>query len=133
MTEQKAIEWQKAFKRTYKSTPAEVDEVCDMAISALEKQIPKKPEHIIKKYGKHKWRRKENGEIDDFVWDFGYHCGVACEICGKAVCVCCNPDYDKLEDCEEEYWICPSCGKKMYSKSHTYCDCGQKLDWSDTE
>ena len=43
MTIQKAIEWQKAFKRTYKSTPSDVDDACDMAISALEKRIPKKP------------------------------------------------------------------------------------------
>lgn len=43
MTIQEAIEWQKAFKRTYKSTPSDVDDACDMAISALEKQISKKP------------------------------------------------------------------------------------------
>lgn len=43
MTIQEAIEWQKAFKRTYKSTPSDVDDACDMAISALEKQIPKNP------------------------------------------------------------------------------------------
>lgn len=43
MTIQKAVEWQIAFKQTYKSTPAGVDDACDMAISALEKQIAKKP------------------------------------------------------------------------------------------
>lgn len=37
----KAIEWQKAFKKTYKGIPKEVDEACDTAMSALEKQIPK--------------------------------------------------------------------------------------------
>lgn len=39
----KAIEWQKAFKKTYNGTPEEVNEMCDLAISALEKQIPKEP------------------------------------------------------------------------------------------
>lgn len=29
----------------------------DMAIQALEKQIPKKAEHKVIKYGKHKWRK----------------------------------------------------------------------------
>ena len=33
---QQAIEWQKAFKRTYKGQPKEVDEACDLTITALE-------------------------------------------------------------------------------------------------
>lgn len=99
---------------------------------AREGQRAKKPEHFYKKYGKHQWRRKENGEIDDFAWDFGYHNGVACEICGETVCVHCNPDYDELDDCEEEHWNCPNCGKMVGWKSK-YCDCGQAIDWSDTD
>ena len=55
-----------------------------------------------------------------------------CEVCGKTVCVHCNPDYNKLNDCEEEYWICPNCGKKMYAK-HKHCDCGQHIDWGEEE
>lgn len=35
---QEAIEWQKAFKKTYKVMPKEVDEACNMAIEALEKK-----------------------------------------------------------------------------------------------
>ena len=102
----------------------------DVAIQALEKQIPKKAEHKVIKYGKHKWRKDKNGEIDDFAFDYDYHNGVVCEICGEAVCVHCNPDYDKLEDCEDDYYICPTCGDKFYSK-RDYCSCGQRLDWSD--
>lgn len=68
---------------------------------AMAKQRRKKPEHFHKKYGKHKWRRMENGEIDECAWDFGNHNGVACEICGETVCVLCNPNYDELYDCEE--------------------------------
>ena len=151
MTEQEAIEWQEAFKRTYNHTPKEVDEACDMAIKALEeiqeyraigtadecraaveKQKRRKPEHILIKHGRHKWIRNESGAVDEYAWDDEHHAGVACEICGKTVCVYCNPDYDQLTDCKENYWICPSCEKKMYVK-HKYCDCGQKLDWGDED
>lgn len=104
----------------------------ELAIQALEKQIPKKAEHKVIKYGKHKWRKDKNGEIDDFAFDYGYHNGVVCEICGETVCVHCNPDYDKLEDCEDDYYICSSCRDKFYSK-RDYCSCGQKLDWSEKE
>ena len=101
-------------------------------IEAREKQIPKKAEHKVIKYGKHKWRKDENGEIDDFAFDYGYHNGVVCEICGEAVCVHCNPDWEKLDDCEDDYYICHTCGDKFHSKRDC-CSCGQKLDWSDEE
>lgn len=103
-----------------------------VAMQALEKQIPKKPEHKVIKCGKHKWRKDKNGEIDDFAFDYDYHNGVVCEICGKAVCVHCNPDYDKLEDCEDDCYICPTCRDKFYSKRDC-CSCGQKFDWGDEE
>lgn len=105
---------------------------CRAAIKALEKQIPKKAERKVIKYGKHKCRKDKNGEIDDFAFDYGYHNGVVCEICGEAVCVHCNPDYDKLDNCEDNYYICPTCRDKFYSK-RDYCSCGQKLDWSEEE
>lgn len=103
-----------------------------VAIQVLEKQIPKKAEHKVIKHGKHKWRKDKNGEIDEFAFDYDYHNGVVCEICGETVCVHCNPDYDKLEDCEADYYICPTCRDKFYSKRDC-CSCGQKLDWSDKE
>lgn len=106
------------------------DEAAKLAIQALEKQIPKKAERKVIKYGKHKWRKDKNGEIDDFAFGYGYHNGVVCKICGESVCVHCNPDYDKLEDCEDDYYICPTCRDKFYSK-RDYCSCGQKLDWSE--
>ena len=102
----------------------------EIAIQALEKQIPKKPKHTYIKHGKHTWKKNENGEIDDFAWDYDYHNGVVCEVCGETVCVHCNPDYMELDDCEEEHWSCSSCGKEVY-RNTKYCDCGQKLDWSE--
>lgn len=104
----------------------------DECREARERQRAKKPEHFYKKYGKHKWKRKENGEIDEDAWDSDVHSGVVCEICGECICAMCDPDYDELEDCEEEYWICPNCGKKIYCKDE-YCKCGQHLKWSDTD
>ena len=112
--------------------PQKRADALDVAIQALEKQIPKKPKSTHIKYGKHTWAKKENGEIDDFAWDYEYHNGVVCEVCGKTVCVHCNPQYDRLTDCEDEYYNCPSCGKKIFS-AYKYCDCGQKIDWSDKE
>lgn len=103
-----------------------------VAIQVLEKQIPKKAEHKVIKHGKHKWRKDKNGEIDKFAFDYDYHNGVVCEICGEAVCVHCNPDYDKLEDCEADYYICHTCRDKFYSKRDC-CSCGQKLGWGDEE
>ena len=77
MTESEAIEWQKSFKKTYKSFPKDVDDACDMAINALEKQIPKKPKNRYK---------------TRYIWDSAYcpicNCGITarwsyCQCCGQ--------------------------------------------------
>ena len=77
MTESEAIEWQKSFKKTYKSFPKDVDDACDMAINALEKQIPKKPKDRYK---------------TRYIWDSAYcpicNCGITarwsyCQCCGQ--------------------------------------------------
>ena len=124
----------KSLKEMFPKGLCEVNEykMAQVAINALEKQIAKKPKSTYIKYGKHTWAKKENGEIDDFAWDYEYHNGVYCEVCGKTVCTLCNPQYDVLTDCEEEYYSCPSCGKKIFP-AYKCCDCGQKIDWSDEE
>ena len=47
MTESEAIKWQKQIGETFKGFHLDIEEKmnisCDMAIKALEKQIPKKP------------------------------------------------------------------------------------------
>ena len=96
--------------------------------AAVEKQIPKKPKHTYIKHGKHTWKKDKNGEIDNFAWGFDYHNGVVCEVCGKTVCVHCNPDYNELDDCEVNTYSCPVCDKEVDYRQK-YCDCGQKLDW----
>lgn len=102
----------------------------DECRTAREKQIPKEPKRVHIEYGKHKWKRKENGEIDTFTWASGFCNGVTCEICGMSVCVHCNPNYDKMEDCEDNYFLCPDCGEKHYTQQF-YCKCGQALKWGD--
>ena len=84
MTESEAIKWQKQIGEVFKGFPLDIEEKmndsCDMAMQALEKQIPKKP------------------KTDDRYVMY--------------ICPCCN-DFVKV--------------------SHNYCqNCGQKLDWSDT-
>ncbi len=48
---------------------------------------------------KHNWQKDENGNVDEWAWEAGYHNGVYCVDCGKTVCVHCNPDYMELDDC----------------------------------
>lgn len=43
MTIQEALKWMKTIKGLYKPLLKEANEACDVAIQALEKQIPKKP------------------------------------------------------------------------------------------
>ena len=102
MTEQEAIRKLNMLDEALNFQRADADEsscALQMAIKALEKQVAKKPRYQKIEYGKHKWKRKENGEIDDFAWDHAYCNGVVCEVCGLTQCVHCNPDYDDLEDC----------------------------------
>ena len=82
MTENEAIEWQKAFKKTYKGFPKDVDVACDIAIKALEKQIPKKPVINYK-------------NTSDDVTEIEYTCSV------------CGTNFVELTPCKE--W-CPYCG-----------------------
>lgn len=48
---------------------------------------------------KHNWERDENGNINEWALESGFHNGVFCVDCGKSVCVGCNPDYMELDDC----------------------------------
>ncbi len=48
---------------------------------------------------KHQWILKEDGKPDEFAFESGFHNGVICRDCGKAVCVCCHPDYMEMDDC----------------------------------
>lgn len=99
---------------------------------AREKQVAKKPKHIHEEHERHQWRKKKNGEVDDWAWASGFCNGVVCERCGESICVHCNPNYDD-EPCIVDKDLCPNCGKQVWSYEHkNYCsECGQALKWSE--
>lgn len=123
------------FEKTFPSQKSNYSidiEVYEMAISALEKQIPKKPKHIHKEYDKHDWHKKSDGTVNEDYWEYECHSGVQCKRCGETVCTLCHEDYDEYaEECVIDKYLCPVCKKTVYKD--VYCKCGQKLDWSDTE
>lgn len=44
---------------------------------------------VVEHIGGHKFARDRDGQIDDFVWEEGFHNGPRCEICGWEPCVWC--------------------------------------------
>lgn len=119
---------------TFKDDTNCMNEARDTAIESMEKQIPKKPKHIHEEYEKHQWKKKENGEVDDWAWGSGFCNGVVCERCGESICVHCNPDYDD-EPCIVDKDVCPTCGNVVYRyENKKYCgECGQALKWSEKD
>lgn len=114
MTENEVIEWQKAFKKTYKGVPKDVDTACDIAIKALEE---------IQQY-------RAIGTVEE--------CREARER-QRAI----KPMFEmNFGDCESKFSC--ECGKKIIVRhdrgvmdNHdgpNYCsNCGCKFDWSDTD
>ena len=115
MTESEAIKWQKQIEETFKGFHLDIEEKmnisCDMAINALEKQIAKKHilkhdvsvMHINRGNQPHEWKRLESDN---------WHCSECDSFVGERVYV-----LDMHHD----------------QRKKKYCDnCGQKLDWSDT-
>lgn len=98
---------------------------------ALGKQIPQKPDHIYERYPKHDWYRDDNGEIDMWFMDVGFHNGPGCKRCHATFCEHCDPDWDE-EECTVDEMRCPTCGEKIdwpYEKNKYCRNCGQALDW----
>lgn len=75
---------------------------------------------------KHIWKKNDDGENDEWAWDYEFHNGVCCEICHKNTCIHCEPDYDEKQDCREHY-ICSECGRVAFTLE-PYCHCGAKMD-----
>lgn len=96
---------------------------------------------------KHNWEKNEDGTVNEFAWESGYHNGVFCVDCGKSVCVCCHPDYMDLDDCKSpvlemrrqekiktkqtafnivvKYGFCNECRWTLDDKHCHECDCYQ--------
>lgn len=75
---------------------------------------------------KHDWIKDENGKIDEFAFESGYHNGVVCEICECCMCVHCHPEYDEDDECADHF-VCSECGRHEL-KQYPYCRCGAKMD-----
>lgn len=43
----------------------------------------------LEKAGGHRFKRDRFGEIDDMAWDYEFHNGPECEVCGWCPCVHC--------------------------------------------
>ena len=71
---------------------------------------------------KHIWKRNPKGEVDEWVWENGFHSGPYCTLCHEAPCCNCNPNYDDLETCHEHY-VCSHCGKESLYRD-AFCTCG---------
>ena len=95
----------------------------NMAIEALRQERPKGrwvPVH------KHMWR-KYDGEIDTDAWECGYHNGPVCELCGKHICINCNPDWAK-DECDIESYRCSECNHHAKEKTGFCPNCGAEME-----
>ena len=132
MTESEAIKWQESFKKTYKGFPNDVDDACDMAIKALEEikmyhdgKLCLVPMGTLERQSKELDEYKEIGTVEE--------CRSAVEKQNaKKVNLRHIRKYDGFDDGE-----CPTCGMSVSRDcdgSDISCpDCGQKLDWSDSD
>ena len=48
---------------------------------------------------KHDWVKDEDGKIDTWAWESGFHNGPVCRACGKRPCISCDPDWEEMDDC----------------------------------
>ena len=102
------------------------------AIALLKEQEAKQPVHVHEEFKEHDWYRDEDGNIDEFAMEYGYHNGPACKRCGYSFCEHCKPNGWNEEPCIIDYYQCPKCRKHIpkYGKNIEYCvHCGQKVKW----
>lgn len=108
---------------------SDLHKALDMAMEALEKQIPKKPVHEHSEHEKHDWQKMRMEQLMKVLFESGYHVGVVCERCYEAVCVMCHEDYEEYAGkCVVDKYYCPMCGERV-SHSKRCGECGQLLNW----
>lgn len=113
MNEQQAIEWQKAFKKTYRGYPEEVNEACEMAVSALEKQIPKKAVLCMNEI---------SGMFVDYADGHGEY---KTQMNNWWRCPCCNSVVGQRVIVHK---------RTHDQRKKNYCEkCGQSIDWNESE
>lgn len=80
----------------------------------------------------HNWAKNEDGSIDEFAWEQGYHNGPVCQNCYYSYCINCDEaeEVDKVP-CETTEYVCPNCGKFVSTDDHFCSNCGIELEFSD--
>jgi hypothetical protein len=77
---------------------------------------------------RHLWYKDENGNIDEWRVDNGFHNGPECQICHTAFCEHCTPDWSTTE-CEIGHYYCSECAETSRDAHEDYCpNCGAKMD-----
>ena len=77
---------------------------------------------------RHLWYKDENGNIDEWRVDNGFHNGPECQICHTAFCEHCTPDWSTTE-CEIGHYYCSECAETSRDAHEDYCpNCGVKMD-----
>lgn len=112
----------------------DLHEMYTNVICLMKKQEPKMPIHIHEEYPEHDWGTDEDGDIDEWAWDYEFHNGPTCERCGYSFCIHCKPNGWNDKPCVIDYYQCPNCEKRVYKgcKNIIYCDnCGQAVKWDE--
>lgn len=82
---------------------------------------------------RHLWYKDENGNIDEWRVDNGFHNGPECQICHTAFCEHCTPDWSTTE-CEIGHYYCSECAETSIDAHENYCpNCGEKMDGDSDE
>lgn len=77
---------------------------------------------------KHLWYKNENGGIDMWRLDIGFHNGPECQVCHASFCQHCTPNFDD-EECDVGHYYCSECKAAQIDNRNTYCpNCGAKMD-----
>lgn len=80
---------------------------------------------------RHLWYKDENGNIDEWRVDNGFHNGPECQICHTAFCEHCTPDWSTTE-CEIGHYYCSECAETSRDAHENYCpNCGAIMDGGD--
>lgn len=104
-------------------------DISSIAKEVVERHTAKPPVHIHEEYPEHDWERDEDGKIDEFALDYGFHNGPGCSRCYYSFCIHCDPNGWNKKPCVIDEYRCPSCNKYV-CKGTRFCDiCGQEMAW----
>lgn len=83
-------------------------------------------------YEHHSWEKDDDGNVDEWAWEYDYHNGVACENCCTSICVSCE-DYTECDtECSNTWNECPHCRKHLFDWiDMKYCMyCGGEVEYN---